>query len=770
MMPWGWWLSLAAVAQGLPEGWGGAWSREPGAISVSLDDLVRREGRPTVRIEHSGSKDWSLAQQRGLAVRPGDIVEASVWIRVQRPGEASVSFIAERQGGEVHEWLLGETKARDQDWRLVLSRVIVPQGVVRLVPRVTGNGPSKVWVSGLRLVERGNVEKLRQPGLPPRLKLENRRAVFEFDTRTGAWTAQSRGGRSWTQAPGGSVLVKSARREQGRILAELWSTSDGRILRLEASLDPRRPELRLQLSGTGELNQRLAYPHPWRTSEGMDLVFPLNEGVAFPVDDPSLPEQWLHLYGGHGLCMPFWIQTDGEASLLTVVDTPDDALATFTFDGRTMVGRLLWVGQRGRFGYPRRWRWELFDRGGYVAAAKRYREIARAKGLVVTLLEKRRRVPAIDLLVGSPNVWVFGGSSSEMARRMREVGFERMLWSAGGSADEIRSIKAKGFLAGEYDIYQDCMDPAQFPNLEWIHPQWTSEYWPHGLVLQANGEWERGWEVEKKGGGRIPCGVLCDLLAPDAARRRIGAVLREKPFGARFIDTTTASPWRECFHPRHPMTRSDSRKAKMDLLRLVADEFRLVTGSETGHEAAVPHVSYFEGMLSLGPFRVPDAGRRMEEPVEPAPEEILRFQVGYRYRVPLWELVYHDCVCSHWYWGDYQNKVPSVWRERDLFNILYGTAPMFLFRAERWPELRDRILQSYRDVVPVARAVGYAEMTDHRWLTEDRSVQQTRFSNGWVVTVNFGSRPYHTPGGASIPPRGFHVVRPNGTSPAEGRR
>ena len=77
-------------------------------------------------------------------------------------------------------------------------------------------------------------------------------------------------------------------------------------------------------------------------------------------------------------------------------------------------------------------------------------------------------------------------------------------------------------------------------------------------------------------------------------------------------NATTASPWRECYDPQHPMTRTESRQFKMDLLRFVSEECGLVTGSETGHEAAVPYVHYFEGMLSLGPYRVPDSGRDMQ--------------------------------------------------------------------------------------------------------------------------------------------------------------
>jgi hypothetical protein len=47
-----------------------------------------------------------------------------------------------------------------------------------------------------------------------------------------------------------------------------------------------------------------------------------------------------------------------------------------------------------------------------------------------------------------------------------------------------------------------------------------------------------------------------------------------------------------------------SRKYKMELLELVSNKYKLVCGSETGHDATVPYVHYFEGMMSLGPYRV----------------------------------------------------------------------------------------------------------------------------------------------------------------------
>jgi hypothetical protein len=163
-------------------------------------------------------------------------------------------------------------------------------------------------------------------------------------------------------------------------------------------------------------------------------------------------------------------------------------------------------------------------------------------------------------------------------------------------------------------------------------------------------------------------------------------------------------------------------------------------------------------MLSLGPYRVPDSGRAMQKIWTDVPPDVAKFQLGYAYRLPLWELVYHDAVVAQWYWGDYNNKLPSLWDKRDLFNVLYCTPPMFMFNRKLWEEQRDRFVKSYKTVCPVARAVGYAEMTDHRFLTPDRSVQQTVFAGGVTVTVNFGDKPFRLPDGKEVAAGGCQVT------------
>ena len=196
----------------------------------------------------------------------------------------------------------------------------------------------------------------------------------------------------------------------------------------------------------------------------------------------------------------------------------------------------------------------------------------------------------------------------------------------------------------------------------------------------------------------------------------------------------------------------------MALLRYVSEDNHLVTGGETGHDAAVPYLHFFEGMMSLGPYRVPDSGRQMQEIWTEVPERVAKFQVGHAYRLPLWELVFHDCTVPYWYWGDYNNKLPALWDKRDLFNVLYGVPPMFMFDRKFWDANRERFGQSYRNTCPIVREVATAEMTDHRLLTPNRDVQATAYANGITVTVNFGETPHRLADGETVAALGY-VVR-----------
>lgn len=742
------------------KGWRPFWSRQSGVGSVKLDSGNPHSGRALAKVEHRGTNDWSFEPEARVSVQTGDIFESRVWIRLQ--GSGSVVLCASTWNGEGQSvsWTYGErTSQAEANWKLLRTRFVVPVGVTEIQPRLIGYGPAVIQVDDFSLVKLPGLANAKRSHLPAELVVTNSALSVSFYTIDGTLSVlDRRTGRRWKQGCSRpNMIITDARSTGSEIQAKMLHAPSGLGLDARIQLDPDRPEFTFEVSGAGELNSALQFPHPFLSESGDRLIVPMNEGISYPVDDLSIEPLRLIAYGGHGLCMAFWGVTDGRQAYAAIIETPDDAAIRL----ERAAGRLLiapeWDSQKGDFGYARRLRYVFFDSGGHVGIAKRYRAYASQIHLLKTLAQKRRENPDVDLLIGAVNVWNWDSDPVELVREMQAAGIARILWSRGGSPSALRALNEMKVLTSRYDIYQDVMDPANFPFLSGIHGDWTTAAWPGEIIRRPNGDWQHGWGVKGREGNWYYCGVLCDHCAPGYARERIAADLATHPYKCRFIDTTTASPWNECYSTSHPMTRTESRKWKMKLLDCVSREYHLVTGCETGHDASVPFLHYFEGMLSLSPYRVPDAGRDLQRIWDEGPERLAKFQVGHGYRLPLWELVYHDCVVAQWYWGDYSNKLPSLWTKRDLYNVLYGTPPMFMFNRKLWDSQKQRFVQSYRNTSPTARDTGYSEMTDHRLLTPDWSVQQTVFANGITVTVNFGGNSYRLPSGQMLEPLNFHI-------------
>jgi len=638
------------------------------------------------------------------------------------------------------------------------------------------------------------------------LENERLRISFASDSRAGTGARfdvlDKRTGRVWKQT---DAKLKTSdfrlSKNTASFAVTLPNQADG--YHATVRLEPDKPEFSVELTGSPDTEIRgfFSFPAAFVSEPGDRVIVPIGEGISYPAETEDAPLGSRPYYSGHGITMAFFAamedkvlssgEATGGAAYMAICETPDNSgieLVRADAGKGLLTVQPVWVADRGRLGYNRRVRYVFFDAGGHVAICKRYRRYAQERGLVVPFAEKIKENPArrenLEKLFGAANIWVLSGEfrneyknlydeatgnyrpsldtrqfmDAQLAiyRDMRTNGMDRLLIGAGADAEHVKAINALGgTLSSRYDIYQDVMDPAQYDNLTAIKNEWPKEAFPQDLRVDRNGEPARGWKVPLKNpvvqDGKtntwISCYQLCDRQALPYARKRIAAELKTKPYTCRFIDVTACSHWEECWSTVHPMTRSESRTYKAKLLALPGKEFNLILGSETGHEVFAPVCDYFEGMMSLIVCRVPDAGRNMAKIWEEVPPEVAKYQTGETYRLPLFELIYHDCVVSYWYWGDYNNKLPALWGKRDLFNALYGVPPMYVVRPDNWPQFRDRIFASYRVAEPVSKLTAASEMTDHRILTADRSVQQTAFANGVRVTVNFGASDYLLPEG-----------------------
>ena len=128
-------------------------------------------------------------------------------------------------------------------------------------------------------------------------------------------------------------------------------------------------------------------------------------------------------------------------------------------------------------------------------------------------------------------------------------------------------------------------------------------------------------------------------------------------------------------------------------------------------------------------------------------------------RVPLYQLAFHDYVGGTWVWRDTNFQSAQFAWKKELFNVLYGTMPMWHIDRKLWDLHRKEMCASYQRIHSVRRHIGFAEMINHGWLTPDRSVQFTDWDTGDRVIVNFGEQPFALDGDRKLAGRSFIVQR-----------
>ena len=146
---------------------------------------------------------------------------------------------------------------------------------------------------------------------------------------------------------------------------------------------------------------------------------------------------------------------------------------------------------------------------------------------------------------------------------------------------------------------------------------------------------------------------------------------------------------------------------------------------------------------------------------EEVPEEFTEYMLNPVCRLPLWELIYHDCVVNYWYWGDSSNCCPELMPRRDLFNTLYGTPPLYSLTMSQWDEMKDAVAESYHRATYVAARTAFSRMVDFQWLSSDGLVQMTVFDNGVEVTANFAKETREA-GAVLLPPESALVIDSKG--------
>lgn len=563
-----------------------------------------------------------------------------------------------------------------------------------------------------------------------------------YDEASGSFTVVDSGAdRTWMSLPGASC-------PKGIAIAH---RIEGRELVVTLTADPERV--------TGPVD----FPRPFAARRGDRILLTQGNGFLFPAEMTDLGTDAVDFsaYPTRNMEMGCFGHLSERAGYLAIIETPEDCGQRYLVGANGLrQPNVVWLPERGRFGYARRIRYVFFADPTPMKLALRYREEMKKKGYYKTFGEKMRERPSMAsryaMLAGAPNVWFWeeDGDKAGFASELKGLGFDTFLLQGANRHDlgvwitpgEIRALaQVPGVLPGIYDIYRDFMDPANLPLIDCVRPYWPTNVWENGdYVLRADGSVARGWGVNRRGStepkDRIGCALLCEGRSWPYARANLARDTQAAPHAARLFDVVGGGLG-ECYNPRHPLTRRTSRLARQDFFVHAEDEFGILAGTEDGSECFVNCCSYFEGTMSAPNHYRVDGGRYMWRIYDEVPEKVRR-GTDPATRVPFFDMVFHGCVNLYWYWCDYNNKFPALWHRRDLFDFVTGEPPMYFFTRESFARQKSQLADSCRIATAVAKATFGVPMSDYRWLTPDRLVQQSEFENGVVATVNFGEKEF----------------------------
>ena len=498
--------------------------------------------------------------------------------------------------------------------------------------------------------------------------------------------------------------------------------------------------------------QPLAFQAPKGTGY---TVLPRMQGVLIPAECEKTPR------GGHyeGIVyerdayMPMFGQVTDTRNCgagwgyAAIFDTPFDARYLFDHDpGGDTVITPVFVSSLGRIGYKRSMLYRFETNCDYTRIAKIYRAYVSERGKLVTLKEKSVRTPRVASLAGCPVVHTGIAvhiSPDSQYFRANDPKHNDYFTTFETRASQLGKLHEKGVnkaylhLDGWGNHGYDNLHPSPFPPHEasggaegmkalsdtcerlgyffGIHDQYRDYYYDAPDFSMENA-------VQYEDGSHPYCDIwyggkhtwLCSKLAPEYVRRNYDTF---EKLGIRidgtYLDVFSVVFLDECFHPDHKATRQECAEARRQCFDLL-NARGIITSSEETLDCIVPSIALCHH----------------------APHWLEKTENGYEMAgipIPLFDLVWHDCIVIPWNTENDPEYVPAGYTGLGLAYINGGTAYMPI-------DAEAEEIERLNDLLRLHEKIAFSELTRHELVNGDPMVQRSVFAgeNGDVtVEVHF---------------------------------
>ncbi len=493
--------------------------------------------------------------------------------------------------------------------------------------------------------------------------------------------------------------------------------------------------------------KEVCWPGPLKADEaGSYAVLNTMQGQLLPTDWPQQTGEKIPFDGQMGseaAYMPWWGEITPEGGY--VRQSWDSAYTIAHPAGGPTRVSVRHLPSLGKMGYARTVTY-CFVPGGsdYVTLCRLYREIADEEGRPRTLREKAAQNPNVEKLIGCCVMHVEGkthvseGSAyynkenpekndrlvpfdhwTKRVRQLKEMGVDQLYlhldgWGQPGYDNQHPDYLPPCKEAGGWEGLKELSDTMQeLGYMFGVHDQYRDYYLdaptydPDNAAMSADGTL---FELARWAGG--PQNYICASLAPDYVRRNFEQLFAHGiHLEGTYLDVFTCNELDECINPHHPMTRRECIDARNQCFHYLTAH-HVAPSSEEVNDWAVGAQVFCHWAPYIGNCAIP---------------------------VPLYNLVYHDCVIIPWMmpagrWGIPEGTTGFM---HALLNGGMGYMDEYLDGAE----LEENIRQ-WQVIRELQRHVALEKMVNHEFLSDDRSIQRSTFSDGTQVTVNFKDNTY----------------------------
>lgn len=367
--------------------------------------------------------------------------------------------------------------------------------------------------------------------------------------------------------------------------------------------------------------------------------------------------------------------------------------------------------------------------------------------------------------LAAPNTWG-DGISIRLLDLMKQAGIQHAIILGSDPEPSVSKPHVSayadelGYLFGPYDSYHSIHSPSAAPDNTWETAQFDQALWETGGIQNADGSYSTGF----KGRGRH----LSPLAARPYVESRIGSLLTRAPHSAWFVDCDAYGQLFDDYTPGRMCSKYDDMRERLDRMRWMSSEHQLVIGSEGGSAYAANAIHFAHGITTpvigwgdpqltqpdsdyfLGKWWPPYGPAVFVKQVPLAPN-YEKFYYDPRFRLPLYQAVFHDCVVATHHWGYHSLKFSDQVQTTALTEQLYNTPPLVHLNLDLWKKHGEAITQRMAFFAPIHRESSLLPLTNFRWLDENKLIQQTTLGERYTLTANFSDTIYQGEGWTLAP-------------------